>query len=73
MNSKIFAGRRRYYANKEIRMIKLIKYLLKEKGMTIKGVKTVLNDPKSLILDATTKYGVRSQSFSKEKIKDKIK
>ena len=36
---KILAGRRRYYSNEEIRKIKLIKYLLKEKGMTIKGVK----------------------------------
>ena len=70
---KIFAGRRRYYTNKQIRLIKLIKYLLKEKGMTIKGVKLALNDPKSFILDATTKDGVSSQSFSKDKIKDKIK
>ena len=34
---KILAGKRRYYSNKEIRIIKLIKYLLKERGMTIKG------------------------------------
>ena len=70
---KILAGKRRYYNNKEIRMIKLIKHLLKEKGMTIKGVKAVLNNPKSLTLDDTTKYGVSNQSFNKEKIKDKIK
>ena len=70
---KILSGKRRYYSNKEIRMIKLIKYLLKEKGMTIKGVKAVLNNPKSVTLDDTTKYSVSSQTFSKEKIKDKIK
>ena len=70
---KILAGKRRYYNNKEIRMIKLIKHLLKEKGMTIKGVKAVLNNPKSLTLDDTTKYSVSNQSFNKEKIKDKIK
>jgi len=70
---KILSGKRRYYSNKEIRIIKLIKYLLKEKGMTIKGVKAVLNNPKSLTLDDTTKYGVSNQSFNKEKIKDKIK
>ena len=70
---KILSGKRRYYNNKIIRVIKLIKYLLKEKGMTIKGVKTVLNNPKSLTLDDTTKYDVSNQSFNKEKIKDKIK
>jgi DNA-binding transcriptional MerR regulator len=70
---KILAGKRRYYNNKEIRMIKLIKHLLKEKGMTIKGVKAVLNNPKSLTLDDTTIYSVSNQSLTKEKIKDKIK
>ena len=69
----ILSGKRRYYSNKEIRIIKLIKYLLKEKGMTIKGVKAVLNNPKSLTLDDTTKYSVSNQSLTKEKIKDKIK
>ena len=70
---KILSGKRRYYSNKEIRMIKLIKFLLKEKGMTIRGVKAVLSNPKSLSLDYTTKYGVSNQFFNKEKIKDKIK
>ena len=70
---KILSGKRRYYGNKEIRIIKLIKYLLKEKGMTIKGVKAVLNNPKSLTLDDRTKFVVSSQSLNKGKIKDKIK
>ena len=70
---KILSGKRRYYSNKEIHIIKLIKYLLKEKGMTIKGAKTALNNPKSLTLDGTTKYSVSNQSHNKEKIKDKIK
>ena len=69
----ILSGKRRYYSNKEIRIIKLIKFLLKEKGMTIKGVKAVLNSPKSLKLDDTTKYSVSNQSLNKVKIKDKIK
>ena len=73
INPKILSGKRRYYNNKIIRIIKLIKYLLKEKGMTIKGVKAVLNNPKSLALDDTTKYGVSNQSLKKEKIKDKVK
>ena len=70
---KILSGRRRYYSIKEIRIIKLIKFLLKEKGMTIKGVKSILNNPKSLSLDYTTKYDVNNQFSNKVKIKDKIK
>ena len=70
---KILSGKRRYYSNKEIRMIKLIKYLLKEKGMTIRGVKSMLNNPKALSLDDTIKYSVNNLPLDKEKIKDKIK
>ena len=70
---KIFSGKRRYYTNKEISIIKLIKYLLKDKGMTIKGVKTVLNNPKSFALDDTSRYSVDNQAFNSVKIKDKIK
>ena len=70
---KILSGKRRYYSNKEIHIIKLIKFLLKEKGMTIKGVKAMLNNPKSLTLDDTDKYSVTNQSFKKEKIKGKIR
>ena len=34
---------RRYYTPKLIELIKLIKFLLKEKKLTIKGVKSILN------------------------------
>ena len=34
---------RRYYSNKQVEIAKMIKYLLKNKGMTITGVKNVLN------------------------------
>ena len=69
---KILAGKRRYYSNKEISTIKLIKYLLKEKGMTIKGAKAILNNPKSVTLDDATKYSVSTQSPGRNKIKNKI-
>ena len=67
----ILSGRRRYYSNKEIRQIKLIKYLLKEKGMTIKGVKIALTNPHMLSLDDSTKYSVGTLSLNKDKIKKK--
>ena len=70
---KILSGKRRYYTNKDIRTIKLIKFLLKEKGMTIKGVKGLLNDPKSLTLDDNTKDSVFTHAVDKAKIKNKLK
>ena len=48
---KIFAGKRRYYDNNTIEIIKKIKYLLKDQGMTINGVKKCLIDIKYLKLD----------------------
>jgi len=44
---KIFAGRRRYYDDKSIEILKKIQFLLKNKGMTINGVKKYLNDENS--------------------------
>ena len=40
---KIFTGNRRYYDENSINILKKIKYLLKDKGMTLNGVKKVLN------------------------------
>ena len=34
---------RRYYSSRQVELIKMIKFLLKNKGMTIEGVKTTLN------------------------------
>ena len=39
---KIFAGKRRYYDKKSIEILKKIRFLLKEKGFTINGVKKFL-------------------------------
>ena len=38
----IFAGNRRYYDDKCIKLLKKIQFLLKNKGMTIKGAKKYL-------------------------------
>ena len=48
---KIFSGKRRYYDNKTIEILKKIKFLLKEKGMTINGVKKHLINKNSFDLD----------------------
>ena len=36
-------NKRRYYSSKQVEIIKMIKFLLKNKGMTISGVKNILN------------------------------
>ena len=38
----VILKRRRYYSQKQVANIKLIKFLLKDKGMTINGVKNLL-------------------------------
>mgnify|MGYP001502069738 CR=1 FL=1 len=40
----IIINKRRYYTKKHIEIIRLIKYLLKDKGMTIKGVQNILKN-----------------------------
>ena len=40
---KVQAGNRRYYNKENIDLLKKIKFLLKDQGMTIKGVKNLLN------------------------------
>ncbi len=51
INPKIFAGRRRYYDKNSIEVLKQIKHLLKNEGMTIKGAKKALDKNKSFNLD----------------------
>ena len=48
---RILTGRRRYYDNSTIETLRKIKFLLKNQGMTIKGVKKILNTSTSFNLD----------------------
>ena len=57
---KIFNGNRRYYDNKNIELLKKVKFLLKEEGMTINGVKKILEKRDSLDLDETTIHPIRA-------------
>ena len=68
------AGKRRYYSKKDFQIIKLIKFLLKERGLTINGVKKMLSNPKTLVLDENMNLGVYKANLNTTKIvKDKIK
>ena len=62
----ILKGKRRFYDKNQINKIKYIKYLLKDKGLTIKGVKKILKDKKNI--DGTNKSNV-----DKDYLKDNIK
>ena len=71
---KIRAGGRRYYSTKDVKIISFIKFLLKEKGLTISGVKKILNDKESHPIDDSINLGVYKPDFkSTEIIKDKVK
>jgi len=68
------AGNRRYYSEKDFEIINYIKFLLKEKGLTISGVKKILDNTKSRSIDDTPNLGVYRSSFKNSNIiKDKIK
>ena len=67
---KILTGKRRYYDKTSIDILKKIKYLLKDQGMTINGVKKLLNNKKSLKLD---EFSNNSISVDNIKIKNKLK
>jgi len=70
----IKAGKRRYYSKKDFKIIKLIKFLLKDKGLTIKGVKKLLNDSKLHHLDDDTNLGLYKPNINTtNNIKDRIK
>ena len=70
----IRAGRRRYYSKKNFQVIKLIKFLLKEKGLTINGVKRILSNPEITSLDDDINLGVYKPNFKNTKIiKEKVK
>jgi len=71
----IKAGGRRYYTNKNIKMINLVKFLLKEKGLTIKGVQKILKEKGSDSIDDLMNFSVykpvdSSTKFIKEKVKN---
>ena len=67
---KILTGKRRYYDKTTIDILKKIKYLLKDQGMTIIGVKKLLDNKKSLKLD---EFSNNSISVDNIKIKNKLK
>ena len=66
---KILNGNRRYYNNDTIEVLKKVKYLLKDQGMTINGVKKVLNSGKPLKLDELVNNPIKDDYNIVKKLK----
>ena len=70
----IRAGKRRYYSAKVFKIIKYIKFLLKEEGLTINGAKKILNMTKTDSLDDLTNISINRPNLNRtEVIKNKVK
>ncbi len=69
----ILNGNRRYYDRKQVDKIKYIKYLLKDKGLTIKGAKKILKGKKNI--DGDDENNIRKDylKYKSKSILNKIK
>ena len=69
---KLLNSNRRYYDQKTIDILKKIKFLLKDQGMTINGVKKILNNPNknhTLNLDEISNNSIKAQEFKNKVFK----
>ncbi len=66
---KLFSGNRRYYDNKNIELLKKVHFLLKEQGMTINGVKKILNNNEPLKLDESSNQSIRKSILKNKLVK----
>tara|TARA_Y100001935_G_scaffold21717_1_gene15880 strand:+ start:2167 stop:2538 length:372 start_codon:yes stop_codon:yes gene_type:complete len=66
---KVLNGNRRYYNLQNIEVLKKVHFLLKEHGMTINGVKKVLNNDTSLKLDENFNHSIRAKNFKNKLFK----
>ena len=60
---KILNGNRRYYDKKNIELLKKVKFLLKQQGMTIKGVKKILDNKEPLKLDELSNNSIKASNI----------
>ncbi|OUX53085.1 MAG: hypothetical protein CBE47_04175 [Pelagibacteraceae bacterium TMED287] len=67
----ILSGNRRFYSEKDVEMIGLIKFLLKDQGLTIQGAKKIINKNKNTLDDF--KASSIKATYFKEKIKTRSK
>ncbi len=58
-------NKRRYYSTEQVELIKLIKYLIREKGITINGVKNILKKNINK-LDDYNSYSLKAEYYKKK-------
>ena len=66
---KIFNSNRRYYDENCINLLKKVKFLLKKQGMTINGVKKILNWEQSLELDEMANNSIKADNLRNKLVK----
>ena len=66
---KILNGKRRYYDEKNINLLKKVQFLLKQQGMTINGVKKILNNGEPLKLDEISNHSIRTDNLRNKLVK----
>ncbi len=66
---KILSGNRRYYSSKDIELLQKVHFLLKDQGMTIKGVKKILKNKETLKLDENTNNSINAFNLKNKLIK----
>ena len=66
---KIMNSNRRYYDNECIDLLKKVKFLLKDQGMTINGVKKILDSKHSLKLDENANNSIRTDNLRNKLLK----
>ena len=66
---RILNGNRRYYNLENIKLLKKIQFLLKDKGMTINGVQKILNNKETLKLDEISNQSIRKENLIKKLVK----
>ena len=66
---KILNSNRRYYDENCINLLKKVKFLLKEQGMTINGAKKILNGEQSLELDEMANNSIKADNLKIKLVK----
>jgi len=66
---KILNDKRRYYDENSINLLKKVKFLLKDQGMTINGVKKILNGEDSLELDEMANHSIKADNLRNKLVK----
>ena len=66
---KILNANRRYYDEVTINLLKKVKYLLKDQGMTINGVKKILDNEDPLKLDEMADKSIKAENFKNKLVK----